>query len=74
MNDKAVMFTYDQYQETNVDQASGSVILRLEAGDEVWLQVYGDEGFGGVYADNTNDSTFSGFLLYPAIPAPAQRR
>ncbi|XP_067309289.1 adiponectin, C1Q and collagen domain containing, b [Pseudorasbora parva] len=74
MNDKAIMFTYDQYQESNVDQASGSVILRLEAGDEVWLQVYGDEGFGGVYADNTNDSTFSGFLLYPAIPAPAQRR
>ncbi|XP_056321692.1 adiponectin, C1Q and collagen domain containing, b [Danio aesculapii] len=67
-NDKAIMFTYDQYQETNVDQASGSVILRLEAGDEVWLQVYGDETVGGVYADNTNDSTFSGFLLYPAIP------
>lgn len=68
------MFTYDQYQETNVDQASGSVILRLAAGDEVWLQVYGDERFGGVYADNTNDSTFSGFLLYPDIPIPNQRR
>ncbi len=28
MNDKTIMFTFDQYQETNVDQASGSVILR----------------------------------------------
>ncbi len=74
MNDKTIMFTFDQYQETNVDQASGSVILRLEAGDEVWLQVYGDEAFGGVYADNTNDSTFSGFLLYPDIPVSARRR
>nr|XP_055058721.1 adiponectin, C1Q and collagen domain containing, b [Misgurnus anguillicaudatus]XP_055058722.1 adiponectin, C1Q and collagen domain containing, b [Misgurnus anguillicaudatus] len=73
-NDKAIMFTYDQYQENNVDQASGSVILRLEAGDEVWLQVYGDETVGGVYADNNNDSTFSGFLLYPDIPVPARGR
>ncbi|TRY62429.1 hypothetical protein DNTS_013972, partial [Danionella cerebrum] len=67
-NDRAVMFTYDQYQERNVDQASGSVVLRLESGDQVWLQVYGDETVSGVYADNTNDSTFSGFLLYPDFP------
>ena len=65
-NDKAVMFTYDQYRQGNVDQASGSVTLRLEVGDRVWLQIDGAmEQFGGVYADNTNDSTFSGFLLYP---------
>ncbi|KAI1882753.1 hypothetical protein AGOR_G00238180 [Albula goreensis] len=73
-NDKAVMLTYDQFQENNVDQASGSIVLRLEAGDEVWLQVYGDEKHGGIYADNTNDSTFSGFLLYPNTPATSQRR
>ncbi|XP_073929683.1 adiponectin isoform X2 [Castor canadensis] len=29
--DKAVLFTYDQYQDKNVDQASGSVLLHLEA-------------------------------------------
>ncbi|XP_038943914.1 adiponectin isoform X1 [Rattus norvegicus] len=29
--DKAVLFTYDQYQEKNVDQASGSMLLHLEA-------------------------------------------
>ncbi|KAG9328568.1 hypothetical protein JZ751_012942 [Albula glossodonta] len=73
-NDKAMMLTYDQFQENNVDQASGSIVLRLEAGDEVWLQVYGDEKHGGIYADNTNDSTFSGFLLYPNTPATSQRR
>ncbi|KAJ8357051.1 hypothetical protein SKAU_G00198450 [Synaphobranchus kaupii] len=73
-NDKAVMFTFDQFQENNLDQASGSIILRLEAGDKVWLQVYGEEKHGGIYADNTNDSTFSGFLLYPDAPATGQRR
>ncbi|XP_006028143.1 adiponectin [Alligator sinensis] len=63
--DKAVLFTYDQFQRNNVDQASGSVLLHLEAGEEVWLQVYGEKENNGVYADNINDSTFMGFLLYP---------
>ncbi|XP_004713522.1 adiponectin [Echinops telfairi] len=63
-NDKAVLFTYDQYQDKNVDQASGSVLLHLAVGDQVWLQVYGDGENNGLYADNINDSTFTGFLLY----------
>lgn len=63
--DKAVIFTYDQFQSNNVDQASGSVLLHLSSGDEVWLQVYGNGDKNGVYADNLNDSTFMGFLLYP---------
>nr|AGI56041.1 adiponectin [Mirounga angustirostris] len=62
--DKAILFTYDQYQEKNVDQASGSVLLHLEVGDQVWLQVYGDGNSYGLYADNVHDSTFTGFLLY----------
>ncbi|XP_048070679.1 adiponectin isoform X2 [Ursus arctos] len=62
--DKAMLFTYDQYQEKNVDQASGSVLLHLEVGDQVWLQVYGDGNSYGLYADNVHDSTFTGFLLY----------
>ncbi|XP_062987584.1 adiponectin [Elgaria multicarinata webbii] len=61
---KAVIITYDQYQRNDVDQASGSVLLHLEVGDEVWLQVYGEGENNGVYADNVNDSTFMGFLLY----------
>ncbi|KAM4604680.1 adiponectin, C1Q and collagen domain containing, b [Polymixia lowei] len=71
-NGKAVVITYDQYHQGNLDQASGAVIQRLAAGDEVWLQVYGEEEFAGVYADNTNDSTFSGFLLYPDMGAAVE--
>lgn len=62
---KAIMFTYDQFQINNLDQASGSVLLHLKAGEEVWLQVFGEGAFNGIYADNINDSTFTGFLLYP---------
>uniref|UniRef100_A0A8C5RA34 Adiponectin, C1Q and collagen domain containing n=1 Tax=Laticauda laticaudata TaxID=8630 RepID=A0A8C5RA34_LATLA len=65
--DTAIIITYDQYQKNNVDQASGSVLLHLASGDEVWLQLYGEEENSSVYADNVNDSTFMGFLLYPDI-------
>ncbi|XP_075057790.1 adiponectin-like [Mixophyes fleayi] len=63
-NNKPIMFTFDQFLTNNVDQASGSILLHLDVGDEVWLQIYGDE-FGGIYGDNLNDSSFSGILLYP---------
>ncbi|XP_026550774.1 adiponectin [Notechis scutatus] len=65
--DTAIIITYDQYQKNDVDQASGSVLLHLASGDEVWLQLYGEEENSSVYADNVNDSTFMGFLLYPDI-------
>ncbi|KAM4693583.1 adiponectin-like isoform 1-T2 [Discoglossus pictus] len=64
-NNKPIMFTFDQFQVNNVDQASGSILLHLAVGDEVWLQIYGDENYSGIYGDNLNDSTFSGILLYP---------
>ncbi|XP_075720059.1 adiponectin [Rhinoderma darwinii] len=64
-NNKPIMFTFDQFQTNNVDQASGSILLALDVGDEVWLQIYGED-FGGIYGDNLNDSTFSGILLYPS--------
>ncbi|XP_070610161.1 adiponectin [Erythrolamprus reginae] len=64
--DTAIIITYDQYQKNDVDQASGSVLLHLASGDEVWLQLYGEEN-NSVYADNVNDSTFMGFLLYPDL-------
>ncbi|XP_036378411.1 adiponectin-like [Megalops cyprinoides] len=68
-NSKVVAFTLDQFKENNLDQASGAAVLRLAAGDEVWLQAYGEEGAdtSAIYADNINESTFSGFLLYPEI-------
>uniref|UniRef100_A0A8C5QEW1 Adiponectin, C1Q and collagen domain containing n=1 Tax=Leptobrachium leishanense TaxID=445787 RepID=A0A8C5QEW1_9ANUR len=64
-NNTPIMLTFDQYQTNNVDQASGSVLLHLMAGDEIWLQIYGEENVAGIYGDNINDSTFSGILLYP---------
>ncbi|KAL4631069.1 adiponectin-like [Arapaima gigas] len=66
-SNKPTMFTFDQFQSGNLDQASGAVILQLVAGDEVWLQVYDEEEFAGVYTDSTIDSTFTGFLLYPNL-------
>ncbi|XP_078419746.1 uncharacterized protein LOC144693706 [Cetorhinus maximus] len=66
-NNKVIIFTYDQFQNNNVDQAGGSVAIHLDEGDEVWLQVYGDNTFNGIYADNNNDSIFTGFLLYPDL-------
>ncbi|KAF7643938.1 hypothetical protein LDENG_00230860, partial [Lucifuga dentata] len=72
-NDRPVVITYDKYHEGNLDQASGSVIQRLQAGDKVWLQIYEEKEFAGVYADNTNDSTFSGFLLYPDMEVAVKK-
>ncbi|XP_051874553.1 adiponectin-like [Pristis pectinata] len=66
-NNKVIIFTYDQFQSNDVDQAGGSVAVHLDEGDEVWLQVYGDNTFNGIYADNNNDSMFTGFLLYPDL-------
>ncbi|XP_072525528.1 uncharacterized protein [Salminus brasiliensis] len=48
----------------NLGTASQEVVLHLNMGDEVWLQVK-DVNSNGMYANSESTSTFSGFLLYP---------
>jgi len=51
-----------QDADQNYDYASNSVILHLDVGDDVCIQLDG----GKVHGGNTNKySTFSGFLVYP---------
>ncbi|XP_078725538.1 uncharacterized protein LOC144942551 isoform X1 [Lampetra fluviatilis] len=64
-NGRGMIFTYDQFQPGDVDQAAATALLPLRAGDQVWLEVFGGAENGGIYADNNNDSMFSGILLYP---------
>ncbi|XP_007240730.2 inner ear-specific collagen-like [Astyanax mexicanus] len=48
----------------NLGLAAQQVILHLNMGDEVWLQVK-DTANNGMFTSSESSSTFSGFLLYP---------
>ncbi|KAJ8397243.1 hypothetical protein AAFF_G00440770 [Aldrovandia affinis] len=48
----------------NYGTASQQVVLHLDQGDEVWLQVR-DINTNGMYAGAESSSTFSGYLLHP---------
>ncbi|XP_019385717.1 PREDICTED: complement C1q and tumor necrosis factor-related protein 9A-like [Crocodylus porosus] len=58
-----MLHTVDKYQGAE-DQASGGAILELHVGDQVWLQAHGGEVFNGLLADQDDDTTFTGFLLF----------
>ncbi|XP_060098417.1 otolin-1-A-like [Heteronotia binoei] len=47
-----------------VTQVSGSALVQLSEDDEIWLQILNGSQ-NGLMADDTTDSIFSGFLLYP---------
>lgn len=64
-NGAKLIHTTDNYQGSE-DQAAGGAVLHLEAGDKVWLQVTGGELFTGLYADDDDDTTFTGFLIFEA--------
>ncbi|XP_062874978.1 C1q-related factor [Trichomycterus rosablanca] len=50
-----------QDADQNYDYASNSVILHLDAGDEIYIKLDGGKAHGG---NNNKYSTFSGFILY----------
>uniref|UniRef100_A0AAY5EG20 C1q domain-containing protein n=1 Tax=Electrophorus electricus TaxID=8005 RepID=A0AAY5EG20_ELEEL len=65
-NGQSMIYTMDNYQNSE-DQAAGGTVLHLEVGDKVWLQVSGGQLFNGLYADDDDDTTFSGFLLFADV-------
>lgn len=48
----------------NHDVASGSTVLRLQKGDQVWLQIFYSEQNGLFFDPFWTDSLFTGFLIY----------
>uniref|UniRef100_A0A7N8XYU7 C1q and TNF related 9 n=1 Tax=Mastacembelus armatus TaxID=205130 RepID=A0A7N8XYU7_9TELE len=64
-NGEKIIHTMDNYQSSE-DQAAGGTVLHLDVGDKVWLQVVGGELYNGLFADDDDDTTFSGFLIFEA--------
>lgn len=62
-NGARIIHTTDNYQ-SGEDQAAGGTVLHLDVADKVWLQVTGGELYNGLFADEDDDTTFSGFLIF----------
>ncbi|KAJ3594122.1 hypothetical protein NHX12_006454 [Muraenolepis orangiensis] len=60
---------YDDSQGEKALQ-SQSLMLALKPGDTVWLYSHQKDGFGA-YSNHAKYITFTGFLVYPDVPAPS---
>ncbi|KAG9272269.1 complement C1q tumor necrosis factor-related protein 2 [Astyanax mexicanus] len=56
----------------NHDVASGSTVLRLQKGDQVWLQIFYSEQNGLFFDPFWTDSLFTGFLIYAEQITPTK--
>ncbi|KAM4556415.1 otolin-1-A isoform 1-T2 [Fundulus diaphanus] len=61
--------TRDSLYGQDIDQASNLVLMQLSEGDQVWLETLRD--WNGVYSSSEDDSTFSGYLIYPDLTMKA---
>eukprot|EP00064_Thunnus_orientalis_P022293 superscaffoldBa00007394_g22485 len=53
--------TYDNHSDDGSDSSSNAVVLKLVAGDEVYMELWDD---GRVFDNHNAHTTFSGFLLF----------
>ncbi|XP_038600658.1 otolin-1 [Tachyglossus aculeatus] len=60
---KKLARTRETLSGQELDQASFLTILKLNVGDQVWLEVGRD--WNGLYVSTEDNSVFTGFLLYP---------
>ncbi|XP_009865308.1 PREDICTED: complement C1q subcomponent subunit C [Apaloderma vittatum] len=60
--DGSKMASFCDHKTNSVQTSSGGILLHLDAGNQVWLEVNDYNGMVGI---GISDSIFSGFLLFP---------
>lgn len=55
--------TYDDPSTDGSDSSSNAVVLQLDGGDKVYMELWDD---GRVFDNMNGHTTFSGFLVFPA--------
>ncbi|XP_078075696.1 complement C1q tumor necrosis factor-related protein 4 [Mustelus asterias] len=58
---------FDGHRQKNRKVQSQSLMLRLDAGDSVWLYLYGSSKYA-LYSNVGPYTTFTGYLVYPELP------